>query len=302
MYAPPCENLRILRCAREFRFGTSAWSAILAGVGDGAGPGTEGASCLSDKPASTVWLMTADLPEGPTALVLKVHAVRTPRDRVRSSLRLSRLRRQWRGSARLSRAGFPAARCRALMTGERDGQRLDVLVMDALPGHTLLDTISSGTLTVARERALADALGKLISGLWISGMHSKDLKPSNLLVDNVAGPGPVALTTIDPDAVGHHPAHPLLPLVLEPSGLGALPRRSAMFRIARAWAWQAWLKGPDRFAPPLERTGRSMESRIARRAWRDLERLVSAHGDARPAHDPRRVPGAEPNAPRAAVG
>ncbi len=292
MFAPPCENLRILRCAREFRFGVSAWTTILNNAEFDAD------SCLSDKPWGSVWRITADLPTGPTPLIIKVHAARTPRDRIRSNLHLTRLRRQWRGSARLSRAGFPAARCQALITGFREGRRIDALVMDALPGRTLLDVLAAGDLPLAQERLLAKSLGRLLNGLWYAGLHSKDLKPSNLLVSNEhEHPN---LTILDTDAVGHRPAHPLLPLVIEPSGLGVLPRRSALFRVAREWAWNAWLAGPDRFAPGEERPGRKMESRIARRAWREVADLVRQHGDATPTHDPIR--GGAPLAQPASCG
>ena len=261
------------------------WSSIL--TGEKAEPGVDASSCLSDKPWGSVWRVTADLPEGPTPLVIKVHAARTPRDRVRSNLHLTRLRRQWRGSARLTRAGFPAVRCRALITGTRDGRRLDALVMDALPGRTLLEVLADPTpRTVAQDRALSEALGGLLNGLWYAGLHSKDLKPSNLLVTNEETAP--SLTILDTDAVGHRPAHPLLPLVLEPSGLGLLPRRSVLFRVARAWAWHAWLAGPDRFGPDPETRHRRVESRIARRAWREIAELVRAHGDATPEHNPLR--------------
>ena len=298
MFAPPCENLRILRCAREHRFGVSAWSRIIRTLP------FDPEQCLSDKPWGTVWRVTADLPDGPADLVMKVHAVRTPRDHVRSRLHLTRLRRQWRGSAKLSRSGFGVAKCRALLRGTRDGTCLDVLVMDAIAGRTLLDVLSGPPLAPADERVLATRVGTLVSDLWDAGLHSKDLKPSNLLC--APCPEGPRLIILDTDAVGRRPAHPLLPLVLEPTGLGVLPRRSMLFRVAKAWAWNAWLRGPDRFAPGDEpgvgEHGRSrpMESRIARRAWRELEALVAAHGDATPRHDPRT--NAAPLARHAAVG
>lgn len=260
------------------------------------------AECLSDKPWGTVWRATVELPTGPATVVMKVHALKTHKDWVRSSLHLSRLRRQWRGAARLSRAGFGVAKCHALLRGTRDGQRMDVLVMDATPGRTLLNTIADRDLTPAEARGLALGLGRLVNLLWNQKLHSKDLKPSNLLVGPfpAAAKSPPKITILDSDAVGRTPAHPLLPLVIEPFGLGVLPRRTVLWRVAKAWAWNAWLNGPDEFASgaPHDTTGpagpRAMETRIARRAWRDIEKLVRAHGDATPLHNPIGVGGRGP--------
>jgi serine/threonine protein kinase len=275
----------VLRCAREFRFGRDRWAQILADLD------LDAAECLSDKPWGTVWRVTAALPTGETELVMKVHALRSPRDRVRSSLHLSRLRRQWRGAARLSRAGFRVAKCRALLRAERDGQRFDVLVMDATPGRTLLDVMASGELTPADARTLAVEVGRLVARLSNERLHSKDLKPSNLLVGPPAVPGhPPSITILDSDAVGQPPAHPLLPLLLEPTGLGLLPRRTVLWRAVKTWAWHEWLNNADEtggeIRVPLEDSPRPIRVEIARRAWRDLGALIRAHGDARPVHNP----------------
>ena len=285
MFAPPHEQLSVLRCAREARFGREQWSRILEGLD------LDAAECLSDKPWGTVWRVTADLPTGPTPLVMKVHVLRSPRDRIRSSLHLSRLRRQWRGAARLSRAGFSVAKCRALLRGERDGQRFDVLVMDATPGKTLLDVLATESLPPARARLLSAEIGRLVSRLTNQRLHSKDLKPSNLLVGAPAAEGhPPLLTILDSDAVGSPPLHAMLPLILEPIGLGVLPRRTVLWRVIKEWAWHEWLNGNDdsggEFAGSLEDSPRPIRIEIARRAWRRLETLVRAHGDARPTHNP----------------
>jgi len=289
VFAPPCEDLRVVRSAREFRFGRDAWARAFASLD------LARSTCLSDKPHGTVWKADADLPSGRTTLILKVHSVRRPKDRFRSSLHLGRLRRQWRGAARLSRRGFRAAKCVALLHGVRDGEPLDVLVMEATAGRTLLDTLATSDLPLRDEHRLAESAGRLASWLWNARLHSKDLKPSNLLVGPPDEEGAPTLTILDTDAVGHLPDHPLLPLVLEPLGLGILPRRAVLWRAVRSWAWHAWLAGPDRFAPdPGERADRPMETRIARRAWRELAELVRAHGDARPVHNPIRDPVAHP--------
>jgi len=163
--------------------------------------------------------------------------------------------------------------------------------MDATPGQTLLDVLAADSLPPARARLLSIEVGRLVSRLTSHRLHSKDLKPSNLLVGPPAGEGHAPpLTILDSDAVGSPPAHALLPLILEPYGLGVLPRRTVLWRVIKEWAWHEWLNGNDdsgdEFTGSLEDSPRPIRIEIARRAWRELETLVRAHGDARPAHNP----------------
>lgn len=273
MIAPPTDHLRLIRCAREYPRRPGVWADAFRAVD------WNEAECLSEKPRGAVWRVDLDLPDGPEPVVIKVHAHSSPVKAARSILHGGRLRRHWRGAAKLSRHGFGVAKCRALLRGMTAGRLIDVLVMERVEGRTLIELLADPTLNAAREHALADGLGELISTLDRHRLHSKDLKPSNILVTDDD-----ELVIIDSDTVGHRPAHPLLPLALEPLGLGLMPRRALAARVIRSWAWHEWLNGPtDR--PEL--AGVSEQERIiARLGWKDLERLIARHGDPRPVHNP----------------
>lgn len=276
---PPTQHIRPIRCAREYRYPPGVWAAAFAGVD------WSSARCLSEKPGRAVWRVVLDLPGGPEELVVKVCMHRSIVDSARSVAHLGRLQRQWRGAARLSRKGFGVARGLALLRGRAGGRSCDVLVMASAPGVPLIDLMASpGSLGVRTEHEIARLLGELVSLLDGERLHSKDLKPSNILVDLNTEDGVPALTIIDSDTVGHRPDHPLLPLVLEPMGVGVLPRRSLLARAVKSWAWHEWLNAPY---DTLEREiGGRPEHELARRAWAELEVLVEGHGDPTPRHDP----------------
>lgn len=277
MLTPPTQHIHPLRYAREYRHSPAAWAEAFGGV-DWAR-----AECLSDKPKRTVWRAVLDLPGGPEELVIKVHAHRSAADSLRSVLHLGRLRRQWRGAARLSRRGFRVARGLALLRGRLDNGPCDVLVMESAPGVPLIDLLARDDLPTRTGHAVARQLGELVSLLDGERLHSKDLKPSNLLVDT--GGDEATITIIDSDTVGHRPGHPLLPLVLEPLGLGVLPRRTLLARVVKSWAWHEWLNAP--YGDIAEReTGERAEHDLARRAWAEIEARVRVHGDPTPEHDP----------------
>lgn len=283
----------MVRSAREYNLPPEVWAAAFGGVDWDAARG------LSEKPGRTVWRATLDLPGGPEELVIKLQVHRSIVDSVRSVVHLNRLWRQWRGAARLSRNGFRVARGRALLRGRTaGGRKCDVLVMEVAPGRPLIDLMAGDALPVSTQHEVARRLGELVSLLDGQRLHSKDLKPSNILVD-FDDDGPT-LTIIDSDTVGHRPAHPLLPLVLEPVGLGVLPRRALLARVVKAWAFNEWLNAPY---DAIERvTGERVEREIARRAWAELESLVQGHGDPTPRHDPREATREESGADRVALG
>ncbi len=282
MLTPPTQHIHTIRAAREYRHPPEVWARAFAGV-DWAS-----ARCLSEKPGRAVWRVVLGLPGGPEELVVKVCAHRSFVDTARSVAHLGRLQRQWRGAARLSRKGFGVARGLALLRGRTGGRSCDVLVMASAPGVPLIDLMASGSCPVRTEHEIARRLGELVSLLDGERLHSKDLKPSNILVDLDTEDGAVALTIIDSDTVGHRPAHPLLPLALEPVGVGVLPRRSLLAEVIKSWAWHEWLNAPY---DTLEREiGGRPEHELARRAWAELEALVEGHGDPTPRHDPLERP------------
>lgn len=276
MLTPPTQHLRIIRRAREFGFPAEQWARAFAGAD------WSTARCLSEKPHRVVWSVTLDLPSGPETLVIKVHEHRSTLDALRSALHFGRLRRQWHGAARLSRRGFRVARGKALLRGCRDGRWCDVLVMEAVPGTPLIALLARGDLPLKAEHEIAKNLGQLVSLLDAERLHSKDLKPSNIMVDD---DDPSLLTIIDSDTVGHRPPHPLLPLLIEPLGVGVLPRRALLARVVKSWAWHEWLNAPFEVAADPKPEVR-YERELARHAWRELALLVRRHGDPTPRHDP----------------
>jgi len=273
---PPTQHLHVIRRAREYGFSGSRWARAFAEADWAA------AECLSDKPDRALWRVRLPLPAGPETLVVKVHALRSPLEVLRSMLHLGRLRRQWKGAARLSRRGFHAARGKALLRGRHGGAWCDVLVMEAVPGTPLLELIARGDLPIKTQHKIAHELGRLVSTLDAERLHSKDLKPSNIVVDD---DDPGRLSIIDSDTVGRRPHHPLLPLVLEPLGVGVLPRRALLARVVRSWAWHEWLNAPFAVASDPDPETR-YEREVARLAWREVARLVERHGDPTPRHDP----------------
>lgn len=279
MTTPPTNHLRIIRRARECPNEPGVWADAFRGID------WSRAEKLSDKPGRTVWRVDLPLPGGPQRVVLKVQAHASPIDAMRSMLHGGRLRRHWRGAAKLSRRGFRVARGRALLRGFSEGRLCDVLVMDCVEGTPLIDVLAGEKLTTKQQHALASKLGELVSLLDRNRLHSKDLKPSNILVSD---DDPTDLAIIDSDAVGKRPAHPLLPLALEPIGVGVLPRKALLARVIKSWAWNEWLHGPAE-RPGLHELGRH-ERIIARDAWAELERLIEKHGDPTPLHNPLTYP------------
>lgn len=287
MPTPPTQHVRVIRAAREFVFPPRVWAEAFERVD------WSSAERLSDKPGRSVWRVTLDLPGGAREIVVKVHTHRSVLDSVRSLFHLGRLRRQWRGAARLSRRGYRVARGLALLSGRGGGRGLDVLVMESVPGTSLLGVMARGGLSVREEHLLAGTLGGLVSLLDEERLHSKDLKPSNIIVDPV---DPSLLTLIDSDTVGHRPAHPLLPLVIEAFGVGVLPRKALLARVVKSWAWREWLNRP--FEIELDPDQR-YERELARRAWKEIDELVARHGEAKPLHDPLGAWGPSPLEPAA---
>ena len=276
MPRPPTQIIHSIRHAREYNYPPACWTEALRSVD------WTRAACLSEKPGRAVWRVTLSLPGGPVELVVKVHTHRTVLDTIRSKLHLGRLGRQWRGAAKLSRSGFHVSRGLALLRGRQNDRRCDVLVMEATRGVPLLELMAKNELSVKAQHQIARQLGELVSLLDGERLHSKDLKPSNILVEDT---DPPVLTIIDSDTVGHRPDHPLLPLVIEPMGVGVLPRRALLARVIKCWAWNEWLNAPFDIAADKAPDTR-YERELARDVWRELDRLVNLHGDPTPEHNP----------------
>jgi hypothetical protein len=208
---------------------------------------------------------------------------------LKADLGMSRAHRHVRGSALLARAGVRVPRViehRRLHTGPARGE---LIVMEDLPGQTLLEVMSRGDLGPSRQHVLARSVGGLIDRLVSAGLFNRDGKPSNIIVLNPAGPGEPELAFIDTVAVRRTRLGPPSPvmmlrnLVLEPLGCGVLPRRALLMRA---------FIGPERQPRPGEAA--QLGQAEARRAWREhrnrdwrlVVRLVEDHGDPRPRVNP----------------
>lgn len=208
--------------------------------------------------------------------VVKIRLARGPIELFKLLTRTSRGHRQWRGALRLARAGVPTATPLALAVERSAAGPREWLVLEALPGRTLLAHTADvhagrGVLTVRAQHALAAAAGALVHALDRAGLCNRDLKPSNIVAMSLAGPGGggrgPSLAVVDTVAIrpGRDAARMLHALLVEPLGVGAPPRLALRMRVLRSLT-----------ADRHERRG----------LWRAVERSLAAHGDPTPADNP----------------
>jgi tRNA A-37 threonylcarbamoyl transferase component Bud32 len=200
-----------------------------------------------------------------------------------------------------------------LMLARHDGA--EILVMDALPGRSLLELIASPATTLAEQHALADAAGALVARVVHAGRYNRDHKPSNLIVTHLT-PTPAAADLAIIDCVAfirpgpltrpiQGPLRMLSSLVIEPLGCGVLPRRSLLMRALRSYLRHSWLladhPSPARskitpLAPvsppdfdrsaPLSPEQRAWELASIRAFWSEVLRTINTHGDPTPSINP----------------
>ncbi|MFM9994887.1 MAG: hypothetical protein ACKVU4_03695 [Phycisphaerales bacterium] len=228
-------------------------------------------------------------------------------DRLKGLFGATRAMRQWRGAAWLSTHGFRTARPYALLSGTRMGVPAEALVMEGLPGKSVLMHLADEDLTIRQEHAVARELGRLTARMIAAGRYNADGKPSNLIVtrcDEDGGDRPVEIAIIDCGALrlrsplSHASSlvRMLASLVIEPIGVGVRPRRTLMMRALTAcigatverWLGKLGKLGADgrggsiRGEPRVRRAVREMR----RTLWRRVERAVRDHGDPRPRVNP----------------
>lgn len=276
-----------------------------------------GADVLKDDRSSTVF--AADLPPGlaaatnlspPGRIVVKVMAHDRPVKRFfQTAFGSTRHLRQWHGAALLMKHGFAAQkplilfRSRGVMKSPRSPEErtcaTETLVLEWLPGKSLLHHMADRDLTPRQEHALADAVGGTIRRLAEAGLGNFDAKPSNWIVMRRADE--FALAFIDTVAVreapgGAAPLDHLSMLVHEPIGVDCFPRRALCWRVVRAAApsYQT-----DRTPPsPRPASGRAPRRPAApRELWRAAAAAVARHGDPTPRVDPLRLAGPATSAP-----
>ncbi len=196
--------------------------------------------------------------------------------KLKSLLASSRAHRHWRGAAWLAAHGFRTATCYALLRNPGT----EVLIMEALPGKSVLHHLADRDLTVRQQHALAAELGRVVARFrarsdWRGHAHNRDHKPSNLIATSL---DPPQVAIIDCVAIRHdwfdsdQPFRMLADLLIEPLGVGHPPRRTLMMRALLAY-FRELDTAPDR-------------AKALRHFWQEVTDTIRAHGDPTPRVNP----------------
>ncbi|HZW07018.1 MAG TPA: hypothetical protein VFF65_07830 [Phycisphaerales bacterium] len=239
-----------------------------------------GAEVLKSEGGASVVALPGE--KGAAGLVVKRWELGTAGARLKAALKVSRAWRHWKGAERLTAAGVRTAACYAIARSVKRGVAIEWLVMDRLPGKTLLRHMADGDLTVKQEHALAAAVGEMLERLIAHKRFNRDGKPSNLIV-GWSGGGAPTVSVIDCVAIrGGATEGKLVPmlasLVIEPLGCGrgVLPRRGVLMRALRSY-----------YASAERRPGLPADWVQSRDfMWGEVAEAVRKHGDPRPKVDP----------------
>jgi hypothetical protein len=231
---------------------------------------------------------TLSLPSGPRDVVIKCRHIATLADRLKASLRLSRFHRHWRGARWLAAHNFPTARPLALARAVFDGRPCELLILEALPGKSVLQHLADNDLSVRQQHALAHALGRMLARLAAAGRYNRDGKPSNLIVTRctdadaeVAIIDTVAIKGTSLRLAGNRTIVRMLEaLAIEPLGCRLPIRCGLAMRVVRAMVESFPILGNR---PSLHRIA-------AHQFWRTVRSAIAAHRDPRPRVNPLRAP------------
>lgn len=237
---------------------------------------------------------------GSPDLIVKRWELRGFGPRVKSLLGMSRARRHWRGAAALTKAGVRTATCHTIWEStEQGGTVVEWLVMERLPGKTLLQHMADGTLSAKQEHDLARAVGKLIGSMGT--LYNRDGKPSNLIVAHSADGSPT-IAVIDCVAVRRLKL-PMLDaddaaidmianLLIEPIGCGVAPRRSLRLRSLKA-IYSGGIKAYHEIGtPPSDH--RTAWRTFRNSVWLEVADHIAIHGDPTPKVNPLTPPSSLP--------
>ena len=263
---PPNQQVRLLISAYQ-----ADWGKACVAFEDG--------QVLKDHSRGTVWRTELLGRE----CVVKCLRLSTPRRKLQSLLRTSPAWRHWHQARWLLARGFLTAEPLAILRGRRKGEGgsgggvVECLVLEYLPGQSVLEHLAGGELPARSEHRVAEAITHLACRLASERRYNRDAKPSNLIVTGVDERG-AALAAIDCGDLRRCSPNDeaaivrmLASAVIEPMGCGCLPRRGVRMRAVLA---AAEVLAP---ANPRQR---------ARQLWRLLEGAVAAHGDATPRDTP----------------
>ena len=229
----------------------------------------------------------------PVRLIVKSRSLTTLRTRLQHAVGLSRAARQMRGSRLLRAAALPAAPCLATATRITASQRLDVLVMELVPGTSLLHHLASSELTIPQQLVLADRMGSLVADLAHANLFNRDMKPSNVIIAPDHTPviiDTVAIRTIRGGRARNTArVRMLASLLIEPIGCNVRPRGTLIYRVLRAECQTTLARTLGRAPDPSLHTRRVLKALIRTTAKR-VHKLLSTRGPFEPMVNPLAKP------------
>jgi hypothetical protein len=292
-------GIRVARIVKAWRDRAPALKEFVLGLGT-----ADGSELENLKSGKHSFVGRATLDGQP--VVVKWRELTTLNDRAKCGFGASRAFRQWRGARRLARAGIPAARPYALLvqygvsnssaaTGQSAGNGADPrewLILESIPGKTVLHHLADGELSLIDQHALARAVGVQVGAMLRAGLCNRDHKPSNLIASFEDGV-PI-VTLIDTVAIRRR-SNPgemvrmLATLLIESIGVGVAPRGTIAFRVLRD-ACAAWLEGT--LARPLgtHKGDRKALRALVRSTAKRVEQYIRFHGDPTPKDNPLESP------------
>lgn len=215
-------------------------------------------------------------------VIVKAREMRGLKDRLKLWTGKTRGHRHWNGAAWLMSHGLATARPYVLATENRDGVSREWLVLELLPGKTLLQHIADRDLSVKQEHEVARTLARQIAALTGMGRFNRDHKPSNLILmsdSDKFAPSIIDCVAIRPGKDGT--VRMLHALAVEPLGLAILPRRALLARVVHA------LVEAEHAGVTASLTARRLARWASRRAyWGIVSNSLHEHGDARPQTNP----------------
>jgi hypothetical protein len=213
-------------------------------------------------------------------VVLKRWDLTTLGARLKRLVRAGRADRHWRNAQWLLDRGISTARCLALATEWRAGRPRRWLVMEHIPGPTLLESLRTGATPVRRQHEIATEVGRQLAEFEALRAFNRDHKPSNLVVRDAGGGVDIAVLDCVAIQRGAHPQRMLASLAIEPMGCGVPVRAALAMRVIRSLVAHAY---PD----PGERAGDPLAARrVHHQLWRDAAAEVRSHGDPTPRVNP----------------
>ncbi len=236
-------------------------------------------------------------------VVLKRWDIVRPWARLRSVVRTTRAFRHWRTAKwildEFHRENLFTARCFALIVESGRGMRREWLVMEALPGKTVLQHLADRDLSVKQEHYVAWMRGWQAVLLFHRKLYNNDPKPSNMIVTDVDA-DPPAIAAIDCVGIKSRlwidsatRTRMLARMVIEAIGVGLTPRRALLMRCLLTYIVLAdvvdasSVRSFGRVRPFKKRP----ELREARKqAWRDIAEFIALHCDPTPRINPLTPP------------